>query len=104
MKTIGVVFSCARDADKLVWCNGMNFDLPILENAFQAVGARTPWSYYNGRDYRTLKGMFPKELVNRLRVKPTVAHDALDDARAQALALIALLAHHNGQERGEKAA
>ena len=90
--------------DTLVWCNGMNFDLPILENAFQAVGARTPWPYYNGRDYRTLKGMFPKELVNRLRVKPTVAHDALDDARAQALTLIALLAHHNGQERGEKAA
>ena len=90
--------------DTLVWCNGMNFDLPILDNACRAVGMQTPWAYYNGRDYRTLKGMFPKELVNRLRIRPEVAHDALDDSRAQALTLQALLNHHNNQYSQEKAA
>ena len=96
-------FCRAFDWDnKLVWCNGMNFDLPILDNAFRAVGLRTPWPYYNGRDFRTLKNMFPKELVNSLRVEPKVAHDALDDARAQALTLQALLAYQNTKQ--EKAA
>lgn len=80
--------------DKLVWCNGMNFDLPILDNAFQAVGLKTPWAYYNGRDYRTVKSLFPKELVNAVRVEPTVEHDALSDARAQALTLMALYEAH----------
>lgn len=82
----------------LVWCNGMNFDLPILDNAFRAVGLETPWAYYNGRDYRTVKGMFPKELFNSLRVDPVVAHDALEDARAQALTLQAMLASYNVQK------
>lgn len=81
--------------DTLVWCNGMNFDLPILENAFNAVGVAVPWKYYNGRDYRTVKGMFPKELVNRVRIEPTVEHDALEDARAQALTLQWLIASQN---------
>lgn len=76
----------------LVWCNGMNFDLPILDNAFRAVGMEAPWAYYNGRDFRTVKNMFPKEFVNSVRVEPMVAHDALDDSRAQALTLQALLA------------
>ena len=96
-------FSRAFDWDnKLIWCNGMNFDLPILDNAFHAVGLRTPWPYYNGRDYRTLKNMFSKELVNSIRVEPVVAHDALDDARAQALTLQALLGLN--QEAKEKVA
>lgn len=77
--------------DKLVWCNGMNFDLPILENAYRALGLATPWKYYNGRDYRTVKGMFSQDVINSVRVEPVVAHDALDDAKAQALTLMALL-------------
>lgn len=76
--------------DKLVWCNGLNFDLPILEHAYYVTGKHVPWKYYNGRDYRTIKGLFPKELIRSLEVKPAVAHDALEDAAAQAKTLQAL--------------
>ena len=48
------------------------------------------WEYYNGRDYRTVKNLFPKGLVQQVEVKPEVAHDALQDAVAQAKTLQAL--------------
>lgn len=78
--------------DKKVWCNGLNFDLPILDNAYAACGFRSPWAYYNGRDYRTLvKEVYSAGEVSKARVEPAVAHNALEDAKAQALTLIALL-------------
>lgn len=78
----------------LVWANGSSFDLPILENAYAACHMRAPWKYYNARDYRTVKGMFPPDFVKSVRVESVVAHDALEDARAQALTLQALLASY----------
>ena len=96
LRTVLLDFAQAFDwTDKLIWCNGMNFDLPIIENAFDKCNLKTPWPYYNGRDYRTVKGMFSKETVNRLRVEPMVAHDALADATAQAMTLQALLAYRD---------
>lgn len=76
--------------DTLVWCNGLNFDLPILDTAYRACGMKTPWAYYNGRDYRTFKAMHPRELVDTLKCTPDAAHSALADAKAQALTLLAL--------------
>lgn len=76
-----------------VWCNGANFDFPILANAYQAVDSRPPWNYYNLMDYRTLKNLVPYEVHESLRVRPTVAHNALADAEAQALTAIALMKH-----------
>lgn len=76
--------------NKPVWCNGLNFDLPILEHAHHVTGKHVPWEYYNGRDYRTVKNLFPKGLVQQVEVKPEVAHDALQDAIAQAKTLQAL--------------
>lgn len=77
--------------DKLVWANGTSFDISILEHAYTKCKLKTPWMFYNVRDYRTVKGMFPQDLVNRVRVEPVVAHHALEDARAQMLTLQALL-------------
>lgn len=83
-----------RDAfdwsDTLVWANGTNFDLPILDTAYAACGLRSPWVYNNVRDYRTLRYQLDNDEFNALRVRPTVAHDALADAKAQALTLIAM--------------
>lgn len=79
-------------ANTRVWCNGLNFDLPILDTAYRACGMMAPWAYYNGRDYRTFKAEFSRDLVARLQVEPTVAHHALADAKAQALTLLALRA------------
>ncbi len=74
-----------------VWANGTDFDLSILSNAFEQSNVRCPWEYYKGRDYRTIRKMFPKDLLNELTVEPRIEHDALEDATSQALTLIALL-------------
>lgn len=74
-----------------VWANGVSFDMPILENAFHAVGLPIPWLYYNVRDYRTVKYLAPREVLTRVRVDPTTKHHALEDAKAQALTLMGLL-------------
>ena len=75
---------------KEVWCNGAGFDFPILKAAHDMVGRKLPWAYYNEMDYRTLKNLAGKDLFESVRVRPTLAHDGLEDARAQALTCMAL--------------
>lgn len=76
-----------------IWANGSDFDLPILANAYRACGYNNPpWPYFNGRDYRTVRKMFSKRVLNECTVEPAIAHDALEDARAQVLTLQALIA------------
>ena len=77
--------------NKAVWCNGASFDFPIIENALHQCGLQLPWAYYNTRDYRTLKNLVSRATYYSLRVRPAIAHDALDDAVAQAKTLQALL-------------
>lgn len=69
---------CPTGAD--IWCNGNSYDMPILANAYHAVGIDTPWHFYNERDLRTLKG-----LNKTLRIERSgTHHNALDDAIYQA--------------------
>jgi hypothetical protein len=82
-----------------VWANGTDFDLAMLTNAFDRTGLRRPWPYYKARDYRTARNMFPRELFDKVRFKPQVAHDALEDAQSQALTLQALLSSEHGKGR-----
>lgn len=35
------------------WCRGLDFDFPILKNAFERFGIDTPWQYYERNDART---------------------------------------------------
>ena len=75
-----------------VWANGSDFDGPIVANAYRAIGAgNPPWAYFKLRDYRTIRKMYPKDVVVAATVEPLVKHDALEDAIAQALTLQALL-------------
>lgn len=70
--------------DALVWGNGSDFDNTILAAAYDACGLLLPWKFWNNRCYRTLKALRPEiKLVNT-----GTAHNALDDARAQALHLM----------------
>lgn len=64
-----------------VWANGAAFDPPILENAFRRCRIDIPWEYSNVLDVRTMKWLAP----DVPKVAPTVAHDALSDAQAQAI-------------------
>jgi hypothetical protein len=74
-----------------IWTNGPMSDHVWLESAYRAVGMKTLMERKNGyrapRDYRTI--VQAAELVagfdRTLIPTPTVAHDALADARAQAV-------------------
>ncbi len=79
--------------NKLVWANGASFDFPIIEAACHAVGRRTPWMYYNQMCYRTLKNVIGRDTFDQIKVDIGIAHDALDDASAQALTAIAIMQH-----------
>jgi len=75
----------------VIWANGSNFDIPILENALSACSFNIPWSYFNVRDYRTLVKMVPKEQFESIRTRAELKHNALSDAEAQALSLCAVI-------------
>jgi hypothetical protein len=66
-----------------VWGNGVTFDNTIVRNAFKAVQIEPCWNYQNDMCFRTmLRNFFIK------RINFGVAHNALDDAKSQALTLI----------------
>lgn len=65
-----------------IWANGPMADVAWLEAAYEAVGQKAPWTYRQVRDYRTLWTLIGEPLGERVR--PAVAHDALEDAVAQA--------------------
>lgn len=70
----------------LIWGNGSDFDNVILASSFDALRLQLPWKFYNNRCYRTVKNLFS---IAR-KPQPTVKHNALDDAVAQAEHLIAI--------------
>jgi hypothetical protein len=67
-----------------IYGNGANFDLPILTAAYRACGLPIPWKYYNERCYRTIKSLYPSVEA------PKNGHNALEDARNQAMHLMRL--------------
>lgn len=71
---------CAQLGPVRVWGNGASFDAPILEAAFAACKIKVPWQYYNSMCFRTMKAMFKQIPYD----KPVNAHNALEDAKAQA--------------------
>lgn len=77
-----------------VWGNGAGFDQPILLAAMTACGCddRQFWNFWDERCHRTLKNL--PELLGAPRIrgpKPTVAHNAGHDAKAQAIEAVMLL-------------
>ena len=78
--------SVARD-DRSVWGNGASFDQPILTEAYRVCGVERPWMFWNDECYRTIKKRRPLIKME----KSGVQHNALADAKQQALHLIKLL-------------
>lgn len=70
--------------DTKVWGNGANFDNPVLAAAYHATGKALPWSFWNDRCYRTVKNLAPHVKL----VRQGEHHNALDDARSQAMHLM----------------
>lgn len=77
-----------------VWSHGANFDQPIIEAAYRAVGMQAPWSFWNSRCTRTL---FDVANVDTRKMSTNeVKHNALDDARAQVRATQAAMRRIRG--------
>lgn len=76
-----------------LWGNGADFDNVILANAYRALREPTPWSFWNNRCYRTMKNVFSGVPYT----KPAVAHNALEDAKAQALHLVQIMSFIKGK-------
>jgi len=76
------LLSITCNYELVVWSNGANFDIPILEHAFRVFNIPIPWSYRNVRCYRTLAALFP-EVPAPERIG--TAHRAIDDAINQAV-------------------
>lgn len=69
-----------------IWGHGATFDPVLLESAFRAAEIKCPWDHRAARDTRTLFDLvdFDKSTVPPIGT----AHNALDDAVWQALAVI----------------
>ena len=83
------------DGELKIWCQGTDFDIPILANAYRACGLPLPWRHTDVRDARTyvlehLEDLFgPEEKpYDRIPAMPDgeewVHHSALSDARRTA--------------------
>ena len=70
-----------------LWANGLAHDIPILTNAFETCGMKLPGHWANQLDARTIYKLCPEVKWDRV----TAAHNALDDAKAQALHLMKCL-------------
>jgi len=64
-----------------VWACSPSFDCKLLASAFDAVGLTEPWMYYELRDYRTVREL---PIAGEMD-QDGADHDALADAKLQAL-------------------
>lgn len=78
----------ARVGGECVWGHGASFDPVLLESAYRAERVLPPWKFWNVRCCRTVLA-----LGNRTLDKTRFGqhHNALDDAKSQAMAVAAAL-------------
>ncbi len=71
----------------ILWGNGATYDNIVLRGYLEAFSARVPFHYSRDYCYRTMKGMFGhKAKLERVGTH----HNARDDAKSQALHLVAM--------------
>jgi exodeoxyribonuclease VIII len=80
------------DSVPLIWGNGASFDNVILSHAYEICGNPRPWSHKQDVCYRTIRKMFPHTAVEE-----GVAHNALQDAKNQALTMIQIFSAFKGE-------
>lgn len=76
----------SRTQDVRPWGNSTTFDLTILDGAYARAGIARPWYFTNERDFRTVRNLYPSVEYNP-DDKGDGAHNALEDAKFQALHL-----------------
>jgi exodeoxyribonuclease VIII len=74
---------------KMIWAQGPNYDMNILEHAYKSYNKPLPWKYYMVRDSRTVFSLWPDQPI------PPTSHHALEDCRRQIGMLQHTLTHLN---------
>lgn len=75
----------------LIWGNGASFDNVIIRHAYETCGFPVPWSHKQDVCYRTIRRMFPHS-----EVESGTKHNALQDAKNQALTMIQIFSTMKG--------
>jgi len=72
---------------KAIWANGVAFDIPILESAYEACNLDVPWKFWIVRDTRTIYdlGNINLNSFKRQNELDTDHHNALADCITQLL-------------------
>jgi exodeoxyribonuclease VIII len=78
---------CGNLRNIKIWGNGSDFDNAILAVAHKAANREIGWQFWNNRCFRTLKSMGSKATQPE---RQGTYHNALDDAKHQALWAIEL--------------
>jgi len=65
-----------------VWGNAPSFDCVILSESMGRNGLTPPWRFWNERDFRTLKALYPE--IESQHKRAGTHHSALEDSRYQA--------------------
>lgn len=75
----------------MMWAQGSDFDFPILGNLFRNAGYKegVPWRFYRQCDLRTMLNFVTPEYYRF--TDAAASHNALEDAKVQARALINIL-------------
>jgi len=77
--------------DAIVISNGADFDIPIVQTAYEIYYTKAPWNYRNKLCYRTLKNLFPE--VEVPTVQGVTKHNAIDDCIIQTSHFRAIINH-----------
>lgn len=81
LETLAHYLQCLDDIKNIyIWGNGKDFDNVILAAAYKKLGLKQPWSFRNNVCYRDLARNHQAIPYQ----KPEAAHNALNDAMAQA--------------------
>lgn len=84
---------CRALGEIQVWGNGADFDIAILNHAFDEADMETPWHYRAARDLRTLWSLAEQKPGYVEVERYGTHHDARDDAITQLLMIENCLRH-----------
>lgn len=92
LKQALVEFSTWFGDDKTkLWCQGANFDAPILDEAYRRCNLEPPWKFWNVRDTRTVYDILGHSHVSSInKHRPEFnenLHNALYDCQRQIIML-----------------
>jgi hypothetical protein len=73
------------ETDNFIWSNSPSFDLAIIKHAMRQCDIKPAWNHWDERDVRTMHHLNKTLKLGFNKKIDGVAHNALDDAKGQAM-------------------